>query len=388
MFNFLTKSLLKNKPDIDTLEGRGKYGILAAFVGIFSNILLFIGKIVIGILSGAISIIADAINNLSDAGSSVVTLIGFKLSIRPADKEHPYGHARYEYITGLFVAIIILIIGILLGKSSIEKIITPQTVQYNWITYTILGVSIFVKLFQMRYYLYISKIISSDTLKNTSIDSRNDIISTICVLIAAIITALSGYNIDGYIGIAVSLFIIISSVCLIKETINPLIGEMPDPNLVKKILEKLKEYDEVLGYHDLMIHNYGPMRVYASMHIELPSSKCLLDSHDLIDNIERDYMKDMNVHLVLHLDPIEVDDVETNELKSKITTILTELKGFKSIHDFRLVKGATHTNVLFDALVDNNSQITAGIIETLLRKKIVSDRVYYYIITIDTSFID
>lgn len=387
MLNLIKKTFIKNYMNTSDAEVRFHYGIFAGIVGILSNIVLFSLKIIVGILSGSISIIADAINNLSDAGSSVVTLLGFKMASRPADDQHPFGHARYEYVAGMIITIIVLIIGVTLFKSGIEKIINPSAVEVKTVTYVVLACAIVIKLLQGLLYKNFGKSINSQTLWASAADSRNDVITTIAVLISTIIIHTTGLNIDGYVGILVSLFIVISSIGMLKEIINPLIGSTPDKEFVDKIAKEVMSFEIVLGFHDLMIHSYGPAICFASMHVEVSEDESFVEAHDEIDNIERAFMRDLNVHMVIHMDPIAAHDTETIELKELVTNAILQRDNNLSIHDFRLVKGNTHTNVLFDVVVPHKSKITAKDIRALLNENIKSDTVYYYVINIDNTYI-
>lgn len=387
MFERFKKTFIKDYQKTSESEVRFRYGIVAGIFGIITNIILCAMKIIVGILAGSVSIIADAINNLSDAGASVVTLVGFKLSSRPADSEHPYGHARYEYIAGMFISILVLIIGLFLMKSSIEKVINGSEITVSIYTYIVLVIAILGKLFQGLLYKNFAKSINSDTLKATAVDSRNDVITTVAVLLSTIIIGATGYNVDGYMGIAVSLFIIISSFKMLKDIINPLIGNAPDKVFVDKIASKLHSYAIVYGFHDLMIHSYGPAICFASVHVEVDSHDDVMDIHDHIDNIERDFLNDMNIHLVIHMDPVAIDDPETNKLKEQVIKSLVELDKDLTIHDFRLVKGATHTNVLFDVVVPRGKKFSIREIREYLEQKLSDGNTYYFVINVDNSFI-
>ncbi len=385
--NFFKKLFIKDYENTSDQEVRFRYGIVAGIFGIISNVLLCVFKVLVGVLSGSVAIIADAINNLSDAGSSVVTVFGFKLSNRPADREHPFGHARYEYIAAFIIAFAVVLIGVLLMKQSIEKIITPEDVKISVYTYVVLGVAIVLKILQGFIYKNFGKAINSEALKASAMDSRNDVFTTIAVLISTIVIDTTGVNIDGYAGLVVSIVIIICSIKLLKDTINPLLGTVPDKELVRKISEKLSQYDEVLGVHDLMIHSYGPAITYASVHVEVDSRRDFLETHDEIDNIERDFMRDMNVHLVIHMDPIAVGDSETDLLKKEVQDVILGMNEEATIHDFRLVKGNTHTNVLFDVVVPYGAKIGAREIARELNEKIKSDKTYYFIINVDNKYV-
>lgn len=369
-------------------DKRIKYGITAGILGITSNVVLCAAKLIVGFIGNSITIIADAVNNLSDALSSVITVFGFRISARPADKEHPFGHHRYEQISALIVAIIVLAIGVLLGKSSIEKIITPEETAVTTLTYIVLAVAIALKIGQMAMYLYFSKKISSDSLRAAAADSRNDILSTGAVLIAAIVTDVAGVNIDAYMGLAVSLFIIISSILLIKDTISPLLGEPPTKEFVERVRKKILSYDGVLGIHDLMVHNYGAQSsTYISVHVEVDAGGNIMKAHDMIDNIERDFLKD-GLNLTVHMDPIETDNPEVKENLERAREILASLGSGLSLHDFRMVIGDTHTNILFDVAIPFEAKITPAEIEKAFSDAYSSEgKQYFFIINYDRSYV-
>ena len=391
IFEPLKKTFIKDYKNVSSASVRYRYGLMAGVFGILTNVVLFVMKIVFGLIAGSISVVADAVNNLSDAGSSGVTVVGFKLSNRPPDKEHPFGHARYEYITGLVVAFIVLIIGGTLLKSSIERIITPELIDASVWTAAVLVISIFLKTIQGMLYTDFGKAINSPSLGASATDSRNDVISTSLVLVStvgAIFLPEIFSKVDSYLGIAVSLFIIVSGVKLVKETVDPLLGGVPDKELVAKIREKFKEYPEILGTHDLMVHSYGPGKVFATIHAEVEADTDVLLSHDLIDNIERDFQRD-GIFMVIHMDPIVTSDPEIAMLRDRVYEVLQNAYGDKiSLHDFRMVKGITHTNVLFDAVVPFDEKITAEDIAALLSEKIDSGgTTYYYVVNIDRSYV-
>lgn len=391
IFEPLKKTFIKDYKNVSSASVRYRYGLLAGIFGILTNVVLFVMKIVFGLIAGSISVVADAVNNLSDAGSSGVTVVGFKLSNRPPDKEHPFGHARYEYITGLVVAFIVLIIGGTLLKSSVERIIKPELIDASVWTAAVLVVSIFLKTIQGMLYTDFGKAINSPSLGASATDSRNDVISTSLVLVStvgAIFLPEIFSKVDSYLGIAVSLFIIVSGVKLVKETIDPLLGGVPDKDLVVQIREKFKDYPEILGTHDLMVHSYGPGKVFATIHAEVDADTDVMLSHDLIDNIEREFRRD-GIFMVIHMDPIVTSDPEIAMLRDKVYEVLQNAYGDKlSLHDFRMVKGITHTNVLFDAVVPFGEKITAEDIATLLSEKIDSGgTTYYYVVNIDRSYV-
>lgn len=391
IFEPLKKTFIKDYKNVSSASVRYRYGLLAGVFGILTNVVLFVMKIVFGLIAGSISVVADAVNNLSDAGSSGVTVVGFKLSNRPPDKEHPFGHARYEYITGLVVAFIVLIIGGTLLKSSIERIISPELIEASVWTAAVLVVSIFLKTIQGMLYTDFGKAINSPSLGASATDSRNDVISTSLVLVStvgAIFLPEIFSKVDSYLGIAVSLFIIVSGVKLVKETIDPLLGGVPDKDLVVQIREKFKNHPEIIGTHDLMVHSYGPGKVFATIHAEVDADTDVMLSHDLIDNIEREFRRD-GIFMVIHMDPVVTSDPEIAMLRDKVYEVLQNAYGDKiSLHDFRMVKGITHTNVLFDAVVPFDEKITAEDIAALLSEKIDSGgTTYYYVVNIDRSYV-
>ena len=328
---------------------RAAYGNLASVVGMVCNILLCLGKFVVGTLFGSIAITADALNNLSDASSNIVSLVGFKLAAKAPDAEHPYGHARFEYLAGLVVSVTILGIGFSLLKESVTKVLHPTPVQFGWLTVAVLVVSILVKLWMSGFNRTIGRIISSETLIATAADSRNDVLSTAAVLVAAILCRVTGWDVlDGLMGVGVAVFILISGWGLVMDTLSPLLGETPSPELVAHIERTVMSYPGVLGVHDLMVHDYGPGHQFASLHVEFPAESDPLTAHDVIDNIERDFLKKDNLQVTIHYDPIVTSDAKVGVLRTRLTEHLRQLDPQLSIHDLRIVPGDTHTNVLFD----------------------------------------
>lgn len=358
---YLKKLFIKDYKNTQNSEVRLKYGIVAGIIGIISNVILFAFKVLVGIIGHSITIIADAVNNLSDAGGSVVTLVGFKISSKPADEEHPYGHARFEYVAAVFIAILILIVGVKLAQSSIEKIMNPSQTIVSTLTYIVLAGSILLKLFQYFMYKDFANSISSNSLKASSQDSLNDILSTGLVLISTIIihaTNITTVSIDGIFGLIISVYIIISVIKLLKETIDPILGQKADKELVKTIEDKIMSYEGVLGVHDLMLHNYGSGRDILMAHVEVDANKPFLESHDLIDNIENDLKKSMGIITSLHMDPIVTDNEDVNRLKNTLSTALHDINPALKFHDFRVVFGKTHNNLLFDVVVPFSLNIT------------------------------
>ncbi len=388
MTDLLIRLFVKDNQNTSSGLVRERYGKFSGVVGIITNVLLFLIKIVAGTLSNSIAITADAVNNLSDAASAIVTLIGFKISGKPADAKHPYGHARMEYISGLIISFIILVLGIQFIMSSVGKIIHPQEAVFSWVTISILIVSILIKLWQCLFYRKVSRKIDSSAIYATSIDSRNDMLATSSLLIVTIITALTGFNLDGYMGVVVAIFIIISGIRLVADTISPLLGLAPSEELVRSIYKKILSYEGIAGLHDLTVHNYGVSKRFASVHCEVSAKQDILVSHDLIDNIERDFLRDMGIHMVIHLDPIIIDDEQTNELKSKVQKLVREISADIHMHDFRVVWGLTHSNLIFDVVVPYKFRLGDEALIEIIEKKIAElDPTYRSVITVDHSYI-
>lgn len=377
---WLKKLLIKDYESTGKPEVRTRYGVTAGVFGICSNAVICALKLVVGFLSGSVTVIADAVNNLSDAGSSAVTVAGFKLASRPADREHPYGHARYEYIGALVVAVIILIVGVLLCKSSVEKIVTPEEVSVDVWTYVVLAASIVMKLVQMWLYLDFAKSISSGALKAAAADSRNDVIATGAVLVAAIIMDVAGVNVDAYFGLAVSLFIVVSSFKYILEAANPLIGTRPPEEVVETLKDTVLSYDGVIGMHDLAVHSYGEGRYFAVAHLEVPAKDDIMFAHELADNIERDVRDKLGIQLTLHIDPIDNEDEETLALKERCMKVVRSFGEGFSLHDFRLVKGMEHTNILFDVEVPFEHKVALSDVEKKLEEEFAGEEMKYYFV--------
>ena len=350
MTEWLVRHFVKDHEKADDPAVRMRYGQFAGIVGIICNIALCLGKGVIGLIAGSVSIVADALNNLSDAASNVISLLGFKLASKPADPGHPYGHGRYEYLSGLAVAVVIVIIGVELIQTSIDKVLNPTATEFSLAVVAVLVLSILVKLWMAVFNRTIGRRISSTTLEATAVDSRNDVISTGVVLVCAIVSHLTGIDLDGIVGIAVGAFIVYSGAQLVRDTVNPLLGQAPDPALVSHIQNKILGYPGVLGTHDLMVHDYGPGRQFASAHVEMAAEADPMESHDLIDNIEQDFKEDDGLIVTLHYDPIVTDDPEVKDLRNQINALVKTIDARLSIHDLRTVPGPTHTNVIFDCV--------------------------------------
>ena len=375
------------KEPLDSPKARMKIGRLSGFFGLICNLILFVGKLCIGILSRSVSITADAMNNLSDASSSIVTLIGFKLAEKPADADHPYGHARYEYLSGLAVAAIIIVIGFELAKSSIEKILSPTAVLVTVPLIVVLALSILVKLTMYFINKYLGRQIHSTTLLATAADSRNDVIATSAVLAAAIIEKFTDLPVDGYIGLAVAIFILYSGASLARQTISPLLGEAADPALQQMILDIVRENPRVLGYHDLMVHDYGPGQRFASVHVEMDRNEDPMLCHDIIDDLERECLTKHNVHLVVHYDPVVTGDAALDQIRQCVSRILSTFDSRLSIHDFRMVQGNGHTNLIFDIAIPDDLLPQKKAIKRYLDTQLcdLDDTTYYTVITFDPT---
>ncbi len=348
MTKFLLKLFVPGWSDPTRPAVRAKIGKLSGGVGIGCNLLLAIGKLIVGALSGAVSVTADAMNNLSDATSSVVTLLGFRLAEKPADEEHPYGHARFEYLSGLAVAAIIVVIGFELAKTSVEKIFSPAPVEISAVMVAVLAGSIAVKLWLFLFNRRLGKLIASDALLATAADSRNDCIATGAVLCAALIEWITDWRVDGFMGLAVALFILYSGAMLAKDTISPLLGETASPELRALIVSVVTTDPRILGYHDLMVHDYGPGQRFASLHVEMDQKEDPLECHELIDDLERACLEKHNIHLVIHYDPVVTGDPELDRIRGVVEELLRTLDSRITIHDFRMVSGKGHTNLIFD----------------------------------------
>ena len=349
MTQFLIRCFIKRPDDVKDAAVRTAYGNLASLVGMACNILLCIGKLLAGTLFGSIAIMADALNNLSDASSNVVSLIGFRLAAKAPDAEHPYGHARYEYLAGLVVSVTILAIGLSLLKESALKVLHPTPVAFSWLSIGVLAASILVKLWLSGFNRAVGKKINSETLMATAADSRNDVLTTGAVLLSTILCSLTGYGIiDGIMGVGVAAFILWSGWGLVMDTLSPLLGESPSPELVEHIERTVMSYPGVLGVHDLMVHDYGPGHQFASLHVEFPAETDPLTAHDVIDNIENDFLKKDRLQVTIHYDPIVTADASVGVLRARLKEHARQLDPQLSIHDLRIVPGDSHTNVLFD----------------------------------------
>lgn len=389
MTTLLVKLFVKNHKETEKQRVRTAYGTLASVVGIICNLFLFAGKLTVALLINSISVMADAFNNLSDSASSIVSLAGIKIAGRPADKEHPFGHGRYEYISALVVAFIILMVGISLFKSSLDKTFHPEKLGFSIITLIILIVSVLVKIWLAFFNRSLGKRINSGLLLATSTDARNDVIVTSVTIFSVVFEKISGITIDGYMGLGVSLFVLYSGFNIAKETLLPLIGQGVEKELYEKITRKVESYEIVAGTHDLIMHNYGPSHVMGTIHVEVCSSLTLDEVHDVIDRIERDVLKEMNIFLVIHTDPIETDNEEINRVKNILEDVIREIEPEAHIHDFRMVHAGEEVNLIFDLVIPHEykESQTDELVEKISEK--MSDRNTKYICnaTVERSYI-
>ena len=387
MTNFLIKHFIPNASDVKSPAVRQRYGVVSGVVGILCNALLCTAKIAAGLLTGAVSIVADGINNLSDGGSCVVSLLGFKMAGKPADDKHPFGHGRIEYVAGLIVSFIIVLMGVELAKTSLDKIFHPEEISFSWITPAVLGISILVKLWMCFFNRKMGDKIDSAVLRATAMDSLSDVAATSAVLAGFVIGYWARVNLDGYLGVLVALFILYTGVSTAKGTLDLLLGEAPDPEFVKQIQQEVLSYPEIIGVHDLIVHNYGPGHSVVSLHAEVPCDVDILKIHDTIDNAERDLKKKFDCEVVIHMDPIITDDKETNEIHQKLSSIVRLLDSRVTIHDFRMVKGPTHTNLIFDIVVPHQFRLTDDqVVESLRQAVKALDARYEIVVNVDKAY--
>ncbi len=388
MTDYIISMFIKDYENVNDPKVRESYGKLGSMIGIITNIFLSFSKITIGILFNSIAITADGVNNLSDIGSSVITLVGFKISGKPADKEHPFGHARLEYIAGFIVGIIILLLSFELIKASVDKIINPKTTVYSIIMIFVLIFSITVKLWLSHFNNNIANRIMSTTLKAAAMDSKNDVIATTAILISVLIYKITDFEVDGYMGILIALFILKSGISILKEIMNPILGELPDENFIRTIENKILSYNGILNIHDLVVHNYGPSKYFVTVHVEVDAKENILKSHDIIDNIERDFAKDLNINLVIHLDPIVTDDNAATKLKIMTEKIIYKIDKSLSIHDFRIVNGKTHINLIFDVVLPVDYSLNSDEVVNKIKSSVKEENdMYFAVITIDRNYI-
>lgn len=386
MITLLSKLIIKNYNDYASPSVRLKYGMLCGAVGIFFNILLFTGKILAGTLTGSIGITADAFNNLSDAGSSAITLVGFRLSDAKADKEHPFGHGRFEYIAGLIVSMAILLMGFELAKTSVDKIIHPEEVTFSFLAMGVLIASILTKLYMFFYNRGIGKKIDSAAMRATALDSFSDVTATSVVLLSMLIGKWTGWKIDGYAGLLVALFIGYTGIRAAQETISPLLGQSPTREFVDKIEQIVLAQDGVIGVHDLVVHDYGPGRRMISLHAEVPADGNMILLHDTVDNLEKQLRKECGCEAVIHMDPVETNNKETNRLRAETLSILWDLDERLTLHDFRVVPGTTHTNLVFDVVVPFDFPMTDEAVRNAVNERVHAlEGTCYAVIDIDKS---
>lgn len=388
MLKLLTKIFIKDRENVGDVKVRGAYGTLCGLYGIFLNLLLFAGKYFAGIVSGSVAVTADAFNNLSDAGSSLITLLGFKLAGQRPDPAHPFGHGRIEYLSGLLVSGLIVVMGLKLLQSSVQKLFTPEPVEFSVVSVCILAVSVAVKLYMCFYNRRIGARISSAAMKATAADSLSDCVATGVVLLSLLVYRFTGVDLDAYCGLAVALFILAAGVRSAKETISPLLGQKPDPELVKRIESIVLSYAQVTGLHDLVVHDYGPGRLMISLHAEVSATADIRETHDAIDNIERRLADELGCTAVIHMDPVDVGDERTLALKAQVTAVLADMDARLSLHDFRVVTGPTHTNVIFDLVVPYDVRESDAQLVQAVRERIeTADGTLFAVINVDRAYI-
>ena len=386
MTELLIRLFVGKNASADDPRTRTSYGVLSGFVGIAVNVILTAAKFAVGSLTGSISITADAINNLSDAGSSVVTLVGFKMAKKPADREHPYGHGRIEYISALIVSFLVLLMGVELLKSSVEKIKAPDAVTYSTAALAVLIISILFKLWLAYFNYSVGKRIDSTANKAVVADSLSDTAATAAALISLIISKFSSVPVDGWFGLVVSGFIIYSGIGIIKDTVSPLLGQPPKKEFVKQIEDEILSYPNIVGVHDLIIHDYGPGRRFASAHVEMDYREDVLDAHECIDEMEREVRKTLGVELVIHYDPIVTDDEELSRIHTQVAEILQKVDPKLTVHDFRMVRGNRHTNVIFDLVLPFSMEDRKQELRELVERELQTDgKEYHAVITFDTQ---
>ena len=388
MNTFLFRTFIRDWENTKEPAVRDAYGKLAGIVGILSNAVLCLMKIAVGLLSGSIAIVADGVNNLADGGSAVITLLGFKLASMPEDEEHPYGHARYEYLSGLAVSFIIILVGFELLKSSVDKILHPTPLDFSWTVVLVLVLAIAIKIWQACFNISAGRRIDSVALMATGADSRNDVISTTAVLISLLVGHFAQIQLDGYVGVLVALFIMWSGISLVRETISPLLGEAPDPELVQQIESLAMSYDGVLGIHDLEVHNYGPGKIFASIHIEVDAAVDVMISHDLVDNIEHRLRDELSINITAHMDPIALNDPNREPVARIIAQTMGKLPGILSFHDLRLVPGPTHTNVIFDVVISTDCDLTEQEITRVFNEAITNyNSSFFAVVDVDRNYV-
>lgn len=387
---FLTSKFVKNHENVEEESTRNSYIYMGGIVGIVCNLILTVIKITTGFVSGSVSIMADGFNNLSDMASSLITMIGMKLANRPADKEHPFGHGRIEYLSALIVAFMVMLVGVKFIKTSLDRILNPIAVTFEIIPFVLLIISLIIKLWLSRFNKYVGEKINSSALKAASVDALGDVFTSSCVLISYIAAKFTTFPIDGYAGLVVSLFILYAGFSLVKDTISPLLGEAPDEELVKNIKQGVLSYEHIIGVHDLIIHNYGVGRCMASIHAEIPSNIDLITIHEVIDSAEREISKKLNIYLVIHMDPMCIHDEKVNKIKSQVQSILLKYESVKSMHDFRITEGNDKINIIFDIEVEahdiNTKEKEHKLYDDLEKDIKKLNPLYNCVITIDKYF--
>jgi cation diffusion facilitator family transporter len=389
MIKLLAKWIIKDKPSGDNPKVRYAYGVLCSVVGIGFNVLLFLGKLVVGLMAGSIAIMADALNNLSDAGSSVVALLGFALARQKPDAEHPFGHGRIEYVAGLIVAGVIILMGAELFKSSLSRILKPQPVEMSAVTAAVLVASILVKLYMAWYNYRIGKAISSPVMKASATDSLSDVISTTVVLLATLIGHLTSIYLDGWCGLLVAIVVLIAGIRTAKDAVSPLLGQSPDPAFVAHIKQIVHQYPAIIGMHDLIVHDYGPGRCMISFHGEVPAKGNILELHDAIDNLEKELQDTLGCQAVIHMDPVITDDALTNQTRQRVAEVVKGLDERVTIHDFRMVTGPTHKNLIFDVAVPYDIKLSEQEIQQRIGHMVHAlDENFYAVVQVDWNYAD
>lgn len=390
MIDWLVKKFIKDPENWEDPAVRERYGLLTGLVGIVLNLLLSAGKLGAGLLTGSISVTADAFNNLSDAGSSVVTLAGFRMAAKQADEDHPFGHGRIEYLAGLIVAAAILLVGVELAKTSVEKILSPEAVSFSWLSAGILLGSILVKLWMSWFNRTLGRRIGSAAMAATAADSLSDAVATSAVLLGTLVFRFTGYNVDGWVGLLVAVFILRSGWGAAKDTLDPLLGQSPDPDLVESIQKAVLAHPQVTGVHDLIIHDYGPGRRMMSLHAEVPMDADVLEVHDVIDNIERELKETFHIEAVIHMDPIATKDPQTNALREKMAALVREIDPAMTIHDFRMTVGPDHQNLIFDVVVPHKCPLSDEEVKAAIAGKAgeLEGGPFFTVVSIDRSYTD
>lgn len=387
MTNFLVKTFVKDYEKTDNLKVRERYGTLSSIVGIVCNIILFVAKFAMGTIAGSIAIISDGFNNLSDCASCVVTLFGYKMAAKPADKDHPFGHGRVEYLTSLVIAIVIIMVGFELFTGSIDKVLHPTKVSFSYVVLATLIISIVVKVWMGLFNRKLGKKINSSVMLATSKDSMNDVVATSATVVALVASMWTDAPIDGIMGIVVSLFILLSGFDIVKETVDELLGQPADEELVNKLSEMVEENPYALGMHDLIIHSYGPGNLIGSVHIEVDGKGNIMEIHDVIDELERDIYEELGVRMTIHMDPVEMDNELLNECKNMMIGIVKNINKDLSLHDFRMVTGPSHTNLIFDLVVPHDCKLNEKDIKTAINDSLKDKEIKYYtVITFEREF--